>query len=87
MSRRACLLTARLNDHQRASDEQTLTAAVTSMRRRYMKQYHHIDLAPDLAATRWTDAASSTSTDHQPHGSTVGEQGRASTTDGHTNVE
>ena len=41
----------------------------------------------DLAAARWTDAAASTSTDQQPHGSTVDEQGDASTTDGQTNVD
>ena len=34
MSRRACLLTARLNDHERPAGKQTLTAAVTSDTRR-----------------------------------------------------
>jgi hypothetical protein len=41
----------------------------------------------DMAAERWTDTAASTSTDHQPHDSTVDEQGGASTTDGQPNVD
>ena len=51
------------------------------------RQDHHTDTTLDMAAARWTDTATSTSTDHQPHDSTVGEQGGASTTDGETNVD
>ena len=50
------------------------------------EQYHETDPKPDAAAARWTDKVASTSTDHQPHDSTVGEQGDASTTEGQTNV-
>jgi hypothetical protein len=45
------------------------------------EQYHHTDVTPDAAAVHWTDTATSTSTYHQPHDSTVVEQGGASTTD------
>ena len=51
------------------------------------EQRHHIDPTPDVAAARWTGTAASTSTDHQAHDSTVGEQGGASTTNGQTNVD
>ena len=40
----------------------------------------------DAAAARWTDTAASKFTDHQPHDSTMGEQGGASTPDVHTSV-
>jgi hypothetical protein len=48
---------------------------------------HHTDATLYAAAARWTDAAASTSTDHQQHDSTGDEQGGASTTDGQTNVD
>ena len=51
------------------------------------EQHHHTDPTPDVAAERWTDAPASTSTDCQPHDSTAGDQGAASTTDGQTNVD
>jgi hypothetical protein len=41
----------------------------------------------DAAAARWTGTAASISTDHQPHDSTVDEQGGASTTDRQKNVD
>jgi hypothetical protein len=65
-------------DFDRGSDEQETSRP---------EQYHHMDSTPDVAAERWTDTAVSTSTDHEPHDSTVGEQGGASTTDGQTNVD
>jgi hypothetical protein len=40
-----------------------------------------------MAAARWTDTVASTSIEHQPHDSTLDEQGGASTTDGQTNVD
>ena len=51
------------------------------------EQYHHTDPTSVAAAARWTDTAASSSTDHQLHDSTVGEQGDASTTDGQTDVD
>ena len=51
------------------------------------EQLHHTDLTPDMAAARWADTAASTSTDHQSHDSTVGEQGGASTVDAQTSVD
>ena len=51
------------------------------------EQYRDTDSTPDTAAERWTDTAAPTSTDLQPHDSTVGEQGGASTTEGQTNVD
>ena len=51
------------------------------------EQCHHTDSTPDAAAASWPDTAASTFTDHQPHDSTVGDQGNASTTDGQTNVD
>ena len=50
------------------------------------EQYHYTDPTPVAAAARWTDTAASTSTEGQPHDSTVGEQGDASTADGQTDV-
>ena len=44
MSRRGCWLASRLSDHQRPTDRQTLTAAVTSKRRR--------DMSSTIARTR-----------------------------------
>ena len=66
------------SDVDRGSDEQE-----TSRQR----QYHDTDSTLDAVAARWTDTPASTSTDHQPRDSTVGEQGGASTTDGQTNVD
>jgi hypothetical protein len=51
------------------------------------EQDHDADSTPDMAAERWTETTASTSTDHQPHDSTVDVQGDASTTDGQTNVD
>ena len=51
------------------------------------EQYHHTDSTPDVTAARWTDTAASTSTDHEPHDSTVAEQKGASTTYGQANVD
>ena len=51
------------------------------------KQHHHTYPSPDTAAARWTDTAESTPMAHQPHDSTVDEQGGASTTDEQTNVD
>jgi hypothetical protein len=51
------------------------------------EQHHHTDPTPDVAAACWTDPAASTSTDHRPYDSTVGEQGGASSTDGEANVD
>jgi hypothetical protein len=51
------------------------------------EQYHHTHVTPDMAAVRWTDTGASTSTDHQAHDSTVGNQRGASSTDGQTNVD
>ena len=48
------------------------------------EQHNHTDATPDAAAARWTVTAASTSTEHQPHDSTVGDQGAASATDGQT---
>ena len=51
------------------------------------EQHHHTDSTSGTTVERWTDAAASTFTDHQPRDSTVDEQGGASTTDGQTNVD
>ena len=51
------------------------------------EQHHHTDSTADVAATRLTDTAVSTSTDLQSHDSTAGDQGAASATDGQTNVD
>jgi hypothetical protein len=51
------------------------------------ERLHQTDPTCDVAAVRWTDAVASTSTDHQPRDSTVGDQGDASSTDGQTNVD
>jgi hypothetical protein len=51
------------------------------------QQNHHTDATPDAAVARWTDTAATTSADHQPHDSTAGDQGAASTTEGQTNVD
>ena len=51
------------------------------------EQYHHMNATSDLTAARLTDTAATTSMSHQSHGSTAGDQGDASTTDGQTNVD
>ena len=65
-------------DVDRSSDEQHTSR---------QEQHHHTDRTPDMAAARWIDKAASTSTDHQPHDSTVDGQGDASATDGQTNAD
>jgi hypothetical protein len=65
-------------DFDRGSDEQETSR---------QEQHLHTYSTPDMAAARRTDTAASTSTDHQPHDSTVDEHGVASTTDGQTNVD
>ena len=59
------------DEHETSREEQHRPASPTS----------------DMAAARWSDTAASTLTEHQPHYSTVDEQGDASTADGQTNVD
>ena len=65
-------------DVDRGSDEQETSR---------QEKYHHTDSTPDATVVGWTNAAPSTSTDHQSYDSTVGEPRGASTTDGQTNVD
>ena len=51
------------------------------------EQHHHTDATLEMTTACWTDTAASTSTDRQPHDSTVNEQGDASKADGQTNVD
>ena len=51
------------------------------------EQLRHPDPTSDATAARWIDKAASTSMEHQPHDSTLDEQGGTSTTDGEKNVD
>ena len=51
------------------------------------EQHHRTESTLDMTAVRWTNTSAPTSTDHQPHDSTAGDQGAASATDGQTNVD
>ena len=89
-------MTARLTRkeaHPRPTDRRASTGVAPSATRRDWgrttapRQHQDNDCTQSATAVaRWTDVAASTTTFHQPHYSTVGVQGGASTTDGQTNV-
>jgi hypothetical protein len=65
-------------DVDRGSDEQETSR---------QEQHHDADPTSTVAGASWIDTAASTSIEHQPHDSTLDEQGDAPTTDGQTNVD